>query len=296
MDLDALLQSLLATFKDNPTMVLLLTVGFFFLKQMFPTPAPASTQVIQGYAERIRMALLAGNEAGAKQLADAGIAKTAELLRVETEPKPKGILDIFTGLFTGGNMLPLLIMGGVLMLFVFGGNGCKKTATAVPPASALTWQDSALDETGALTVNHTHSQGVLPHVRNAVFNAADPVGVWSVAAGDYEWADYPGPGDDGAAVHGPNCRGNGSANAGTRGPVAVPGAAVASCRAGACVSPGGQGRQGVGRYTGRRAWPVASAARLAGRPVARVAVGVVRVFRWARPVRRAAAWLCGRRG
>ena len=74
MDWTALFEMLKQVFANDPTMILLLTVGFFFLKMIWPTPEPASKQILQSYAERIRQALAAG-----KPLADAVRAAKAEL-------------------------------------------------------------------------------------------------------------------------------------------------------------------------------------------------------------------------
>lgn len=274
MDLDTLLKSLIAAVGDNPTLVLILTLAFFFLKMLFPQPAPASSQVLASYAERIRLALQAGNPDGAKALAEEGVDKARGYVLAEAEPKPKGILDIFTGLFTGGNLLPLLMIGGVfLLLMLTQGGGCKKTSAA-PPA--------------AMTRSHlTEPMLYVPRI----LPAANRPGLTLCAADPFEWANplEPAGHTDGQGILGPDRRGDGGTDARAGGPAAVCGAAGCSDWPRAPLARSGPARYRVGWTAGPRARPVARAARFVGRPVARVAVGIVRVVRWARPLRRAVA-------
>jgi hypothetical protein len=281
MDLDALLKSLIAAVGDNPTLVLILTIGFFFLKMLFPTPAPASSQVLASYAERIRLALQAGNPDGAKALAEEGVEKARGYVLAEAEPKPKGILDIFTGLFTGGNLLPLLMIGGVvLLLMLTQGGGCKKASG------------------GALAPRSDRSQLTEPMLYvPAIFRDADRVAPTLCAADPFEWAEpMVAPGQsDGQAILGPDRRGDIPAYSGVSGPIAVCGAAGCSHWSRPSLASSGPARYRVGWTAGPRARPVARAARFVGRPVARAAVGIVRVVRWARPLRRAVAAIGWRR-
>ncbi|MCU0870721.1 MAG: hypothetical protein MUE50_00100 [Pirellulaceae bacterium] len=302
MDLDALLKMLMDMFKDNPTMVLLLTVGFFLLKMIFPAPAPASSQVMSGYAERIRLALLAGNTEGAKALAEAGIAKTAEYLKEETEPKPKGILDIFTGLFTGGNLMPLLMIGGVfLLLMLTQGGGCKK-ASAEPVLTPASVSDSVAD---TITGGLTPARSPLPESQEArydrqiAFCSADDALAAAVVR-PFEWAEpLAGPtgpaSGDGQGIDGPDRGGDCPTDAGVCPAVAVGTVACGSCCHGASVATDRPARQRVGWNAGPRAGPVARTARFVFRPAARVASRVAGLIRWARPLRRAGAILGFRR-
>ena len=303
MDLDVLLKSLLSMVGDNPTMVLLLTIGFFFLKMLFPAPAPASAQVMQSYAERIRLALLAGNQEGAKQLAEAGIAKTANYLQEETEPKPKGILDIFTGLFTGGNLMPLLMIGGVfLLLMLTQGGGCSKKASADPVLTPASVSDAVAD---TITGGFTPARSPIPEFQEArydrqiVFCSADDALAAAVVR-PFEWAEpLAGPAGpaagDGQGIDGPDRGGNCPTDAGVCPAVAVGTVACGSCRNGASVARSGPTRYRVGWHAGPRAGPVARTARFVFRPAAGVASRVAGFLRWARPLRRAGALLGFRR-
>lgn len=284
MDLDALLQTLLKAVGNNPTMVLILTLAFFFLKRLFPAPAPASTQVMQGYAERIRLALLAGNKEGAKELAEESVEKARGYVLAEAEPKPKGFLDIFTGLLTGGNLMPLLMIGGIVaLLMLTQGNGCQKASGGVLAPHATTFQ--LLPTEPSL------------YVRPAIFRHTDCVDPTLCAAGPFEWAEpLAEPGDaDSQGISGVDRRGKFGANAGVGGLVAVCGAAGCSDGTRAPLASRRSTRYRVGWIAGPRARPVARAAGFVYRPVARAAVGLVRVVRWVRPLRRAAAAICWRR-
>jgi hypothetical protein len=127
MNWDALFEMLKGVFGNDPTMVLLLTVAFFFLKTIWPTPQPASQQILNGFLPRIRDALRIGNRAGAESLASEAVARATEAVQDEIEPKVSSPLSFLTGILGSGNIMPLIIVGVLLMLMM---RGCPTPKTA----------------------------------------------------------------------------------------------------------------------------------------------------------------------
>jgi len=301
MNWDSLFEMLKQFFSNDPTMTLLLTVGFFFLKTIWPTPSPASDQVLQGFVGRIRKALELGDQEAAKRLADEGISKTAEYLAKEAEPKPKGILDIFSGIFGNPTLMPLLLIGGVFLLLMLTGGGCKKTQVSQadwPPAAAVGQVTGDRSQvTGGTPIQLVRDfSGVLSdEIRNAVFDvdsAAGSVRLAGYEPGVSEWA-WAGETEDGDAA---GSRGDAYADHGASGGADEPGAAclaagtwalAANCRSGQCRTgrPAVARTEAVPRLALRRGQPFRNAAR-----------GLARPPRWLRGPGRAVAWIVrGRR-
>lgn len=287
MNWDSLFEMLKTVFANDPTMILLLTVGFFFLKQIWPVNTPASDQVLTGFMGRIRKALELGDAEQARKLADEGIAKTAEYLAKEAEPKPKGILDIFSTIFGSSTMMPLLLIGGVfLLLMITGGGGCKKANQDAPgiwpPAVNTGWSQPGQAGLGA----------VINEVRNCFYELDGPAGAVRTCAyqpglpgNPWAWAG-PEPGLPA------DCGGTAGPDAGDRLDLDGPGAAgvdqaggapVASCAAGLCRprQPALFRARSVPRLAIQRGQPLRNAARLAARPLRWVGAlgrGVARIF------------------
>jgi hypothetical protein len=278
MNWDALLEMLKSFFSNDPTMVLLLTLAFFFLKNLWPTPTPASQQVMTGFADRIRKALELGDADAAKRLADEGIAKTAEYLRTEAEPKPKGILDIFTGIFANPTLMPLLMIGGVFLLLMItgGGGGCGAKAAAFP-----TSQTEVSNEIRPAIFELDGASGL---IRPCVYEPGMP--------DPWAWAG-PEQADPGLCA---DRRGDAFADAGTScdsdrcrlTPVAGgSGAPAADCGSGQCYQ----------RWqTVQRPAAVSSLALRRGQPIRNAARVLARPLRWLRLPGRPFARLFGRRG
>lgn len=286
MDWTALFEMLKGVFGNDPTMVLLLTVAFFFLRQIWPETPPASSQILQGYAERIREALKVGNLDGARQLAEAGVDRAKAALVAESEPKVGGFLDIIKNLFGNGNLMSLLLIGGVvLLLMLTKGGGCAMaTAKAADPIHTSWSIDREQDRFVEL-------DGAVGTVR--------PVGAPIVFCGDqWSWADQGTVGELGVADR----RGFLDADAGTGGDVdgaGVPqlgdGGVCAAADCGRCSCPSRRAAVGASPAVSRLAFRRGQPVRNAGRGVVRAAGRVVGALRWLRLPGRPFARLLGRR-
>lgn len=285
MDWTALFEMLKGVFANDPTMILLLTIGFFFLKTIWPTPEPASTQILRGYADRIRQALASGNVPGAKLLADAAVEKAETAMRAEVEPKVGGILDVIKGLFGNQTLMPLLLIGGVVMLLMLSGSGgCGGCAAvkAEPPAAIETtsqWRVTGEPERFVWLGGDGRSTDA-PRTP-LVFCAGEP---WA-------WAD------NGTAVEpgSTDRRGLEPTNSGPGSAVDLAGIPPLGdgvvCPAAGC----GRGCSASGRPAVRTAPAVSRLALRRGQPVRNVARLFARPFRWLRLPGRPFARLFGRR-
>lgn len=258
MNWDSLFEMLKGVFANDPTMILLLTLGFFFLKQIWPQPAPASEQVITGFAARIRKALELGDVDAAKRLSDEGIAQTAALLAEEATPKAKGLLDIFTTIFSNNTMMPLLLIGGVFLLLMISGGGgcggtggCSKASADALPASQSWYQGVPRDAIRPAVLYDLDSRA--GYVRPIAWEPG-----LSVGADAWAWANGE------SAIAGPaDRRGSATEDAGTGGPAdfaRVSPVGDVELQTTACAA-------GVCRWSGRPAVnrPRAVAAPLSGR-------------------------------
>lgn len=312
MDWDSLLTMLKTFVGNDPTMVLLLTLAFFFLKNLWPTPVPASQQVLDGFAARIRKALELGDLVAAKRLADEGVDKTAVLLQAEAEPKPKGILDIFTTLFASPTMMPLMMIGGVfLLLMITGGGGCggggggcavKKTVAAESMQTFLSGAAQAARfsdyNTGRLAPCRCKlNLGETDECRPAIFELDSARGLVRTCA--YEQPGVPEPWawtrpDETGTGLSADRRGSYLPDSGTGGDLRECGPPPVVVDQGSPTADRGPGCYRCNGAASVRAGPVARVARFAWRPVARAAVGVARVGRWfrlpGRPFARLLRW------
>lgn len=282
MNWDALFEMLKGLFANDPTMLLLLTLGFFFLKQIWPQPQAPSEQVLTGFVGRIRKALELGDRDRARQLADEGIAKTAEYLATEAEPHPKGILDIFTGIFGNSTLMPLLLIGGLfLMLMITNGGGCKKASASAVPApvgsASITWEKSA-------------DVSIHPSSLDALAGPADLIRLVGYEPGLYEPWSWTGPAESGLSV---DCGGNPFADAGAGGGAARCDAASLAGGAWAPVADCGSGSDGCRGASAQRARAVPRLALRRAQPFRNVARVLARPFRWLRLPVRAVARLRG---
>jgi hypothetical protein len=295
MNWEPIFHSLKEFFGNDPTMVLLLTVAYFFLKTIWPTPQPASQQILNGYLGRIREALRLGNRAGAEELAAEGIAKATDAVAQEVEPQVASPLSFLTGIFGSSTAMPLLLIGGLFLVMMLGNKGCQKTSTPLyepylqptvhhtsenltdAAARQLMDRPSADLRTADLRfVSHTQPWAWADSGADAWtwangtpggFGDFDRRRLGDAHAADSDHPDRPGVSPVGYGVgsagvcSGPDCRASG------RSPVAAP-RSVATVDRGQFV----------------RGQPVRNAARLVARP-----------FRWLRLPSRPFARLCGRR-
>lgn len=266
MNWDSLFEMLKQFFANDPTMILLLTLGFFFLKQIWPQPASGSKQVMDGYAERIRKALELGDQDAAKRLADAGIADTAKYLQAEATPKPRGILDVITGIFGNGTLMPLLMIGGVfLLLMVTQGGGCKASAEPGPlhmPTGSISYYAPAIFELDR----------ACPRIRPAV---------WKPDAGVRPWA-WAGDAAETVPSLSVDSGGGVDADGPAGGDLRQPGAARVVCLSGAFAADRGRGCCGLRWQAGQRAPALSRLAFRRGQPIRNLARGAARLGRWIR--------------
>lgn len=124
MNWDQLLELFKGLIGDNPMMLLLIGLAVYLLKSLFPAPESRADRVSRRFAERVRLASELGDDAAVERLAKKAASEVNAAVALEGRSVSAGILDWFKELFSGGNMMPLLLIGAVLMLFMFQGGGC----------------------------------------------------------------------------------------------------------------------------------------------------------------------------
>lgn len=124
MSWDALTESLRGVVGDDPMMLLMLALGLMLLKQMMPAPVTVRGRVERELGRRLSLAADLGDEAAVKRIADAGLCQLAACDGGPQATTGSGFLDFFKSLLGGGNLMPMLMIGLVLVLFMSGGGGC----------------------------------------------------------------------------------------------------------------------------------------------------------------------------
>jgi hypothetical protein len=297
MNWEPIFESLKTFFGNDPTMVLLLTVAFFFLKTIWPQPQPASQQILDGYLGRIREALRLGNRAGAEELAAEGIAKATDAVAKEVEPQVASPLSFLTGILGNQTLMPLLMVGGLFLVMMLGNGGCQKKANAIPyEPPTETAVENVTDASPGQFMDRV-AAGVQPaDLRFCSITVPARPWAWTEPAADrdaWAWADR-----DAGQLGDPDRRGLGDQDTGTGNPVDGPGVShvgAGVCSAGVCSGPY---RSASGRVAVTAARPVAQVDRgrfVRGPPVRNAARLVARPFRWLRLPGRPFARLFGRR-
>lgn len=285
MNWEPIFESLKTFFGNDPTMMLLLTVAFFFLKTIWPQQTPASQQILDGYLGRIREALRLGNRAGAEELAAEGIAKATDAVAREVEPQVASPLSFLTGILGNQTLMPLMMIGGLFLVMMLGQGGCQKKASATPHEPQI--------ETAVENVTDASPGQFVDRVAAGV----QPADVqFCAVARPWAWTE-PADGDTGQ-LGDPDRGRQQPADAGAGNPVDGPGVShvgTAVCSAGVCRGQYGSASRRLAVPVAR---PVANVGRgqlVRGQPVRNAARIVARPFRWLRLPGRPLARLFGRR-
>jgi hypothetical protein len=282
MNWEPIFNSLKDFFGNDPTMMLLLTVAFFFLKTLWPQPQPASQQILTGYLARIRDALRLGNRDGAELLAQEAIGKATAAVEQEVQPLVSSPLTIITSLLGNKTLMPLLLVGAVFLFLMLGQGGCQPKTSQLP---APVIQPTSLESmTDADDVPIRFLDGRADAGRDADFafvSVESEPWAWTKSNGTAEQlGDFGDRGQSNTytpASHTPD--GSAAANVDAR-----------ECGAGVC-------RGSAGRVVYWRAQsadrPVGALVR--GQPLRNIARIAARPFRWVRIPGRPIARLFGRR-